>query len=185
MSKIQNLSDLRTPPVIGQFYMVPTIDYIWIGRRRIWPVIGPMHHDKGPINFDELHYHIDGRFLNKHDLNFANKSSGLTSVSEINDRPISKLRWSKHDDPPFPLTPTLKKKRCTNLNYAWRVPSIMTEKWLLPETYGAPAPAIHLRDGRILCPHRKANLASFAPDENGYVKCPIHGLMVDCRKSAT
>ncbi|MBX3488887.1 hypothetical protein [Parvibaculum sp.] len=34
---------LNTPAVVGHFYLVPTIDYPWGGRRDIWPVIGPRH----------------------------------------------------------------------------------------------------------------------------------------------
>jgi hypothetical protein len=176
------LSDLRMPPIVGQFYMVPTVLYEWGPYTEAWPVIGPMHHDKGPINFPTVHYHIDGRFLSKRFQRFAYEGSCYNGATFINGSP---LHCKSHlGIGSLPSKPTLARRKCTNLDYKWSLPLIATrKKWKLPQTYGEPAQAIHLKDGRMLCPHRKANLSSFEPDNNGIVVCPLHGMAVYCGRS--
>jgi hypothetical protein len=142
-------------------------------------VIGPLHHDKEGINFPHNHYHIDGRFLPPHIAKHAYESCTARIASTINNFPLYR-RGEEHV-----ALPVLKRRKCTNLDYEWIIPDSLTAKWGLIEKYGAPAPAIHLKDGRILCPHRKANLSSFPPDENGRVRCPLHGLVVDCTRPLT
>ena len=60
---IQRIDDLREPPVVGRFYMVPTVRYKWRYRMSDWPVIGPRHNDAMLLNFKPMHYHVDGRFI--------------------------------------------------------------------------------------------------------------------------
>lgn len=57
------LADLREPPVVGKFYLVPFIRAKWFHYEADWPVYGPLHEDAKHFDFKHLHYHIDPRFI--------------------------------------------------------------------------------------------------------------------------
>lgn len=180
MARIQNITDLREPPIVGRFYLVPTIRYWWADKFADWPVNGPLHHDKD-INFPALHYHVDARFLTKRQRKHANYAYNIANIPRYNSHPISEAQqfcylrlWG-----PIPRQPTYLKRQCTSLDYDWKAPTLPrpeSPSWL---KYN-PAVAIHRPDGRILCPHRKVDLSQFTADENGFVTCPLHGLKVRC-----
>jgi hypothetical protein len=177
------LSDLREPPVVGRFYMVPAIYYRWNGKDGHWPVVGPLHEDVEFFGFRPHHYHVDLRFLTASQFKLATRSGWRRPLSSVmaSDaehavaaQPLACL------DLPIPRgRPALIRRRCrlSSREYAFpNEPAIQK----LNEHYGSPAAPIRLCDGRLLCPHRKADLSTYAPDANGVVTCPLHGLRVQC-----
>jgi hypothetical protein len=185
------LSTLREPPIVGRFYMVPTVDYHWdraSQKRRVYPVLGPLHHDKGPINFPHVHYHVDGRFLSTRLWKRVMTQHWLSGYTDLFATPISqpdKNRLCLAEWGDIPRKPTLKRLKCTRVDHAWPTHNPFLDApfmWGLNQPDGTAAMAIHRPDGRTLCPHRKVDLSSFAPDADGIHTCPLHGMRVDCRK---
>lgn len=185
---IPKSADLREPPEPGRYYMVPTVEYIWLNRLSVWPVNGPVHHDR-EIGFPALHFHIDARFLTRQQLAWLDSfDADWARYSSLNGRPMSEIteaRWSGLRWPfqPLPRRATLRKRRCIMATYAWTVPEDLTASMGLAPRY-PDAKAIHKADGRQLCPHRKVDLSQFPEDADGLKTCPIHGLRVDCRRIA-
>ncbi len=183
---MQKVSELREPPVMGQYYQVPVVEnYPWYGRRATWPVLGPLLEDNEFFEFPRAHYHIDVRFVSRWQFRLmADKVPWpYRSGDDARDAALS-ASGSPLITKNVPLPtgrPVLRRLRCkrpaspTNLLLLAGNDEI---REAMSERYGDPAPAICLRDGRKLCPHRKADLSSFPPDESGVVVCPLHGLRV-------
>ncbi len=180
MADTPALADLREPPVIGRFYMVPVVDdYPYLSRWDQWPVLGPKHTDIAHFNFPDQHYHLDARFLTARQRQFLTRRglpwsktdpvAAIVQASPLNYRGI-----------PLPSgRPRLARRKCTGLC----VPYIFADRTpvkAMRADYPSPAHPIRKPDGRLLCPHRKVNLSSFAPDADGNVTCPLHGLIVQC-----
>lgn len=172
------LSELREPPIVGRFYMVPVVRFPHHYTDGVWPVLGPLHHDRGEVNFPYLHYHIDPRFLTAAQVRICARSkSWMTPWSLEKDVAAFPLCRT---DMEIPRRPDLARRRCRASTWVYTPPK--TPKWLpaLSARYGKPCEPIRRRDGRLLCPHRKVDLSSFQPDERGIVVCPLHGLQVQC-----
>lgn len=181
------LSDLREPPVVGRYYMVPVVGHFYEHIEGRWPVLGPLHEDKAFLNFDYLHYHVDLRFLTVEQITrlktkqFLRKPKGglvreMTIEEIVGMKPLSEYfgRLARG-------RPELAKLRCRTSE--WVFPYGENRKvGRLRRYYGArkPAEPLRLADGRLLCPHRKVDLSTFAPDKHGVVVCPLHGLRVQC-----
>ena len=62
---LQRITHLTAPPVVGRWYLVPTVTYQWLDDEllRPWPVFLPKHQDGEHFNFHWPHYHVDPRFL--------------------------------------------------------------------------------------------------------------------------
>lgn len=177
------LSALREPPVVGRYYMVPVIrDYPWHGMISTWPVLGPLHSDKEHFNFPWPHYHIDARFLTGNQAAFAIRKSRSWSRPGLNAM-VQAAPLFTHGEVPHKGRPALARRKCTR-EAALYVYGGQGPVKALRADYPDPAPAIARPDGRLLCPHRKVDLSSFAPDANGVVVCPLHGLRVQCAKVA-
>lgn len=174
VSGVQKLADLREPPVVGRFYLVPAIvGYPYFGKVDTWPVIGPKHADGEFIKLFDEHYHIDARFLTAAQERFAMGSYSL-SIEEVVGRTPLATRGS-----PLPKgRPTLVRRKCRRDTYG-HVYGHHDEIKAMRAHYGEPD-AIRLADGRTLCPHRKADLTQFPRDADGMVTCPLHGLRVRC-----
>lgn len=182
------LSELREPPVVGCFYMVPVVnDYPWHGRRRTWPVLGPMHDDAEFFNFSEPHYHLDIRFLETRQLPFVRKhAEGALNYAPGDVRFDGDLESAavliypvvSRGDPLPKGRPALARRRCQRASFHCPVVDGRISK--MRAHYGEPAEPIRLADGRKLCPHRKVDLSQFPPDTDGIVTCPLHGLRVRC-----
>jgi len=179
------LSDLREPPVVGRYYLVPVVqDYPWHGRVNDWPVIGPKHTDARFFNFADEHYHLDLRFLT------ARQEAWAASCAGWHRMEGDRFRDGVIAVSGAPLTyrgktlpkgrPELMRRKCRHVSYPSVLPDFNTAFHKLQDAYGAPAEAIRLDDGRVLCPHQKADLTQFPRDANGIVQCPLHGLRVRC-----
>lgn len=181
------LSGLREPPVVGRFYMVPAIFYRWNGKDGHWPVVGPLHEDREFFAFSLLHYHVDLRFLTASQWKLATRNGYRRSLSSVVASDAEHAAGSQplaHLDLPIPRgRPRLIRRRCRLNTRAYAFPNEPPIQ-RLNEHFGAPAEPIRLRDGRILCPHRKADLSTYKPDKNGIITCPLHGLRVRCGAAA-
>lgn len=171
------LADLREPPVVGRFYMVPCITYPYHERVDVWPTLGPLHHDRGEVNFPYLHYHIDPRFLTADQARHCARKSafyGGTVEACAAAYPLS------HHGSPLPARPHLVRRKCRASSWQYSPPSAVPWLDALEARYGAPADPIRVKRDRLLCPHRKVDLSSLQPDADGIVTCPLHGLRVRC-----
>jgi hypothetical protein len=176
--RVPLLADLREPPVVGQFYMVPAIEYPYCGLVDKWAVLGPKHADAEFLQFTEHHYHIDARFLTasqeRRILNWL--PSRYSTIEECaGGWPLSNRDVKLPDG-----RPALIKRKCRRQTYGYAFDWQPGIKAL--HDHFAGREAIRLDDGRILCPHRKADLTQFPPDADGMVTCPLHGLRV-CTKA--
>lgn len=174
------LSELREPPVVGRFYMVPAIPFIWCSVEAIWPVIGPLHTDAEFFNFDRRHYHVDARFVTKE---LARRASPheMGIFAQAKRSPLSRRNVPDAVEVPTGR-PQLHRFKCQTAEFPYRFHSQPAVS-ALRIAYGDVSPSkraapIHRADGRILCPHRKADLSQFTPDADGVVTCPLHGLRV-------
>ncbi len=172
---IQLLSELREPPVVGRRYMVPVVEYPYIGKVDLWPTLGPLHHDKGDVGFEPVHLHLDVRFLSGKQADFIRRKGWRTSVEGM--AATAPLNTS-HAPPPG--KPHLAALRCRVSSWVYSPPG--RAPWLdkFDARYGKVADPIRIKGGRLLCPHRKVDLSSFPPDGDGIVTCPLHGLRVKC-----
>lgn len=183
------LPDLREPPIVGKFYMVPTVTYYWRGQVSAWPVLGGLHHDREHIGFEHLHYHFDGRFLTSRQLGYIRNHGGEMwhrPGYALNANILSDFQddyWLKKYGT-LPRKPVLTRRRCARPIQPWVVEK-ESEPWGLAKVYGDPATAIARPDGRLLCPHRKADLSQLIPDADGLVTCPLHGLRVRCASTTS
>lgn len=176
------LADLREPPVVGMFYMVPAIErYPYHGRVDTWPVIGPKHTDMDFFDFPSEHYHVDARFITARQERFLVGYWKLWQQSVVDVVGRSPIASRGH---PLPKgRPILVRRKCRTAAYGYSFSS-MKPVQALRAHYGDPAQPIRLADGRLLCPHRKADLSQFPADEAGMVTCPLHGLRVQCGEAA-
>jgi hypothetical protein len=176
---MQRLADLREPPVVGRFYMVPAVQHIWCGVDALWPVLGPMHTDADFFNFRDRHYHIDARFVPARLAGQVTKWGKRSIAAMAQGFPLSRRRYDERDIPSG--RPTLARFKCQSAEMLYSFGG-KDEVRRLREHHGdngnAAAMPICKPDGRKLCPHRKVDLSSFAPDQDGIVTCPLHGLRV-------
>jgi hypothetical protein len=173
---MERVDEMTTPPVVGQYYWVPTVEAEWYRWSALWPVIGPAHTEDHCVDFPYAHYHFDLRFLPQR--HFARNAlvrllaAPLLSHHEgagINQnglpKPVLRRRKMLRELPhPHPfLAPDLNIAReapafpqCLQAEYAG-------QRWALDAA------------GRPMCPHKGAPLGG-VPAIGGVVTCPLHGL---------
>lgn len=157
------LSDLTGPPEIGRVYWVPTVRGTWHNETRNWPVIGPKHHDRAELDFPWLHYHIDPRFIAGREADLkAFLASPLPEYGEINQGGLG--------------APVLRRRKC-HRHIAWPFEDTRSLlgpfacKWEGRRAERSPR-------GGWICPHRAVDLSDRAPDDDGLIICPLHGLRI-------
>lgn len=178
-SKVPLLSDLREPPLIGRFYMVPAVRHDWLGIYAYWPVLGPLHDDARFFNFDLVHYHVDARFVSRR---VVERALGLPPAQSSQRYPLSK-RNDPHAMEVPKGRPTLKRFKCRTADFPYHygdMRAVDTLRRHYGDVGGAVPDAIFRTDGRKLCPHRKVDLSQFRANADGIVTCPLHGLRVKC-----
>lgn len=182
------LSSLRKPPVVGKFYMVPAVHFVWCGIEAWWPVLGPLHTDREFFNFSSPHYHVDARFVRKDLAKRASDSMHRNGIAAQTQRsPLSRNRVPDAVDVPTGR-PALRRMKCQMAEvpylFAHQEAVIALRKHHGDGHSKQPAEPIKRADGRLLCPHRKVDLSTFEPDADGIVTCPLHGLRVRCGSAA-
>lgn len=156
------------PYVIGKRYLVPMVMWSYRGEpERWWPVLGSFHNDVEDIGVSDWHFHIDYRFLSrKHlrigrDTDFRGSSIPFAyrNIMTFEEKPETSIKWRK----------------CRRL-YPERYP-VPEVRWMaaLQQRYEGK----QLTDD-MKCPHRGASLVGLAPDADGCVACPLHGLKWNC-----
>lgn len=175
------LSDLRAPPEVGRFYLVPVIrDVEWCGHRHDWPVLGPLHSDADFFNFPAAHYHVDARFLTKRQQRVGEKWARWHGPATV-ERAVGAAPLADWRQQVIPRgRPSLARRRCVRASYGYAYEDKDQVQRLRQHFGGSPVEPIRRGDGRLLCPHRKVDLSSFPPDPDGLVICPLHGLHVRC-----
>lgn len=168
---LMEVDKLSAPAVVGEWYLVPSIHYFWFfnDRKRYWyPVIGPKHDDVEDINFKDVHYHVDARFLSKSTWDKIEKYYPDRGAEYgVAARPM--CHW---DYPELPV-PVYRRMLCKRqVQYMGKF--AFSPPWLGKlETRFSDR---RLAGDRRVCPHRGAPLAGTCPDASGIVTCPLHGL---------
>lgn len=196
--RLQRIEDLREPPVVGRFYLVPCVLYWYDFRLRWWPVVGPRHDDIEHLDFAAAHYHLDRRFLPERMLRGGSSVPSTTGVrlgfriqrsadTMIAARPLSEFPAKPNPYAPGadyggPMpAPVHRRRRCIVADVGFP---------------GLPDAGVHGNfdrfheayvgrrcgrnaEGHLVCPHKGAVLSSLAPDCNGVVTCPLHGLTIN------
>lgn len=166
---VQRADRCTEPLVSGRYYLVPVVTAKWNHLLAEWPVMGSLHTDAEFFEFKKEHYHVDGRFLTKRQIEFA-ESQCRTLAAEVQAVPLH----AYPGEPSLPK-PVLTKRRC------W-TPS-------LPYEHGDRTPIQNIRrhyagtqcaigKGGWICPHRKVSLGSVKAID-GIITCPLHGLRFD------
>lgn len=181
---VQRLADLREPPQEGRFYLVPVVAaFPYHGRVDDWPVIGPKHTDADFFRFTLEHYHIDGRFLTERQCRFLQSRTTSRAYPSI-ESVLNGFPLSSHDARLPNGRPPLRRRKCRVAAHDYKL-GHRPEIQALRAHFGDPAQPIRLGDGRVLCPHRKADLTQFPADQDGVVTCPLHGLRVCVGRPST
>lgn len=126
-------------------------DKLWV------PVIGDMHTDVDIINFKHPHYHVDWRFVDAKSYRAAIKVRNVKEfifsivIVDVNIRETQVMP-----------------RRMIRQFFNYPSPIRFTEE--LEEHYKNA----RLKNHR--CPHQGADLRSVAPNADGHLVCPLHGL---------
>lgn len=184
---MQRADRLKEPPVVGRYYLVPSIlwdrEYSGYGRKvrehlraiqessgaTWWPVWGIKHEDTEHFNFPYLHYHIDPRFLTRRQwAHFKNRR--LSPLGAVQGSPLNHSELL--GGPPKPV---LRRKRCTSAHSEWEhcdAVSVTSLNRAFKDTI--------CRSGKrgLVCPHRQFPLGTVEV-RDGVVTCPLHGLRID------
>ena len=175
---------------LGKYYDVPHVravfmEPIWTpATPEWWPVIGPMHEDAEIINFSANHYHVDMRFMTQAQYLKGVPAGGVSSpchriFSEVivNVWPdgwntqVALSEIGDHADI-IPVESYYRLQRRRFQRDYERYP-VHLPRWLA-DLHRAHKDR-QLKDNMI-CPHRGADLSNIAPDEDGIITCPLHGL---------
>lgn len=180
---LPRLDKMTESPVVGRYYLVPTVRGTWHNQIRDWPVIGPEHEDQQFFNFPYPHYHVDGRFLTH-----AEKRTAISSRwwdnEDMDDReqlarvcigsPLQANDLINKTGLPKPI---LKRKRC-GLSVLPLPPTVaMAQTWQVMAKHFAGRKCAHGKRGWV-CPHQNVALGSVL-SVDGVITCPLHGLRID------
>lgn len=158
-AKLQRVDRLKEPPVVGRFYLVPTVQGRWYDSfREDWPVIGNLHNDVEFFDFHTKHFHLDYRFVRvRKSLLGRVKAAPLHAHSST---PLSK--------------PIFRRRKCLREQVIFDGPSkIMTP---FRKSFAGHQCASGKRGW--VCPHRHVALGS-TPAIGGVITCPLHGLRIN------
>lgn len=181
MSRLQRVTTLREPPIVGRFYLVPTVEYIWGRRQDAWPVFLPKHEDAEHLNFRYSHYHVDPRFLSavqrRHVTAWSEEvgeERWRREVEQVAQRsPLSRVEYgASESDPHGPIV--WRRRRCSQARIEYHYHDHIDRK-LRPAFAGR---VCHRSQTGWICPHKRFPLGSIAPVD-GVVTCPLHGLRID------
>lgn len=171
---MRRIDELTEPPVIGQFYLVPTARELWLNRLDAWPILLPFHEDAEIIGFKDDHAHLDRRFMTPRQFRYA-ETGFYTSERSIDGFPLSRYATDgKREGGPRPR-PTVewRRRKCYREMTPHCVHQMGNKAWF-PRLEDAYANC-RLKPG-LVCPHRGAHLGSLPVDADGNVVCPMHGL---------
>lgn len=160
------------PYTIGKYYSVPTVYGQLYATLAHWPVIGPKHEDAEIINFPDLHYHVDWRFVPQRllarvgwDFTMRRSSCSFDLPGQRSlGMPLHEGHMNVEGLPP-PIQRRLKCKR--------DFPPYPAASFIAP--LEKKFAGCRLKKNHA-CPHRGVPLGSLPRDEHGVAQCPAHGL---------
>ncbi|PZR36450.1 hypothetical protein [Caulobacter segnis] len=171
---IERITNLSAPPIVGRFYLVPTVELEWYGLTSAWPVFLPKHEDARFFQFEHDHYHIDPRFLGARQWRFAGGGRGAGyALDRLQRAPLSNSRWDRKDKPLPPIA--WKRVKCSRLATAYQHGDQPNVGFLRQHYAGHQCK--RARSGWV-CPHQNWPMGSLEPDADGFITCPLHGLRV-------
>ena len=143
-------------------------------------MLGPQHNDVQFLGFRHERLHVDPRFIPErvwHDERFRNPVPGYatTPISYVWPEGADAQVMLDDIDPQAPLPPWYRLRRRKRL----RTQADYPDEWARSRSWHAALVAAY-RDVALgsagICPHQGADLATFQPDADGRVTCPLHGL---------
>lgn len=186
---IERVDQLREPVVVGRKYLVPGIVYPFFQPWRHenkkerwwwWPVLGPRHNDAEHLNFEPWHYHVDDRFIDRRHERRIRAIQYRVDVEPIKltiaGHPLNHRNYPDHPD----IEWRVRVCRRDRMDHPVTDGSLKGQgafAHLFAHYHGCEAPLN--ADGVRICPHKGAPLSSIAPDAQGFVTCPLHGLKFD------
>lgn len=205
---MQDVTDLREWPEVGQVYLVPTVHTEHCGLLADWPVFQDARSDKMVVpdyNLDEEfirnflrapHFHPDPRFMTaRQDEALARQwrkrlptmAPGMAVMLESAHPDHLKGALSfgiggmSEDVSPMMMKPL----ECTRQLVLWDV-APRGEEWDVTwSEKGLSQKVVVSKSGLPLCPHHGLNLHCVWDRKSQAVRCPMHGLEVDMSGALT
>ena len=143
------------------------------------PVIGPAHDDTEIIRFNDVHLHIDWRFLGP-----RQRAKVMTLGGDVPQGIVITVVYPNDGSGPIAMDKALKAVDTPNESflkekrkiYHGPFPPYPEE----PPPHWLPALSKAYRDATLTpeqaCPHRGTDLSDVEPDDQGRITCPLHGL---------
>lgn len=171
MADLRKVEELDGPPIVGEDYLVPSID-VW---DEFCPVFGVSHIDHWLPEVE--HYHLDRRFLSERIVRAWSSQPHLDEAFGFSDASIPwnvKLQTVAIDA----KRPSAQYRRFTCLRELpeWGGKAL---RFVSPNDTCTKARWI---DGKPHCPHQGTPLAQFWNGKAEVIRCPVHGLRVDMRQ---
>ncbi len=174
---IERIVDLAREPVVGKFYLVPTVRGRWCHYENIdWPVLLPCHEDEEHIGFGWLHYHHDPRFFPHRIWNV--RTQGLDDALAYQDVAGMPLMSSDMINAEGLPKPVWRRRKCLRA-MPERNP-MRSARWF--SNLESAFDGQRLKPGMI-CPHKGVCLKGVTVID-GVVQCPAHGLRWDVETGA-
>lgn len=160
--RLERVTELTEPPVVGRSYLVPCVRYAWFHWRSLWPVFLPRHNDREFFDFDYQHYHVDPRFVSRRYYHLSRQGR------EFFSSPLT------HRDAPEPVLEGYFKRLCRRDMRTYPYSHVAAVRAIRRHYEGVQC---ERGPAGWICPHRRTPLGSF-PVVDGVVTCPLHGLRV-------
>jgi hypothetical protein len=181
---LPRIDKMTEAPIVGRYYLVPTVRAEWYGQTLDWPVVGPEHDDQQFFNFPYRHYHLDARFLThrqKARVIYSNTWDGDDNDRQRLARACvgSPLQTNGLINKSGLPKPELKRKRCSLSVLPLSNEIAAAKTWLAMAAHYAGRTCANGKRGWV-CPHQNVALSSVLP-VNGVITCPLHGLQIDAQ----
>lgn len=181
---MERVDELKSPPVIGKYYLVPCVQNDTTMDSTLWdwwiPIIGPPHDDAAIIGLDVIHYHHDVRFTGRRMIyNLTDRV--MRRGSKIADEFIARLAMIRILPADWAIgTVVYRRMKCLR-----EMPDFPDKIRGQTASWSSPLQNAY-SDQRLQCgkcPHRGIDLSSM-PSDGGLIRCPGHGLIWDAKTGA-
>jgi nitrite reductase/ring-hydroxylating ferredoxin subunit len=179
---IERITSLSAPPVVGRWYLVPTVSYPWLDEPepRPWPVFLPKHEDREHLNFEWEHFHVDPRFLSARLFERCITAGLFLSAGRHPDlafahcQRVPLVRFGRGREPILHGPVVWVRMHCSRSAIPYQFGDRPTVAALKAHFTGRQSK--RARSGWV-CPHKHFPLGSIAAVD-GVITCPLHGLQV-------